>query len=129
MKAPNPMAAQTVRQPGPLHYVQGGRVGTKKTKNKRVADENAHLIAHSIGGDPRFTLGYVAMKRNINRDNGHWYMMERYIRDRLKAKGSKVYMAVKPHYPSDTMKRPDYILISVYFNRAPYKISFKILTP
>jgi hypothetical protein len=114
---------------GRLSYVKGGRSATKKTKNKRVNDDNAHLIAHSLGGNPKFALGYVAMARVINQRGGDWYRMESYIRRRLVMKNSKVYMATKPHYPTPTMKRPDYIEVSVYFNRSPYKIKFRINTP
>lgn len=120
---------RTIRYQGALSVVKGGRTATKKTKNKRKADENAHLIAHSLGGDPYFTQGYVAMSQNINRNNGDWYRMEGYIRNRLKANKTKAYMAVKPHYPTPSIKRPDYIEVSVYFNRAPYKLKFKIPTP
>lgn len=114
---------------GRLAYVKGGRSATKKTRNKRVNDDNAHLIAHSLGGNPKFALGYVAMARTINQRGGAWYKMEGYIRARVQQKGTKVYMATKPHYPTPTMKRPDYIDVSVYFNRSPYKIKFRIDTP
>lgn len=118
-----------VKYQGLLAYVSGGRTATKKTRNKRVGDQNGHLIAHSLGGDPHFTLGYVAMKARINQRGGDWYRMEHYIRERLKTKGTKVYMAVKPHYPTPTLRRPDHILVSVLFNRTPFKVRFRIDTP
>jgi hypothetical protein len=114
---------------GPLTYVQGGRVATIKTKNKRKTDQNGHLIAHSVGGDPHFALGYVAMNKQINSAGGDWGRMEGYIRSRLQQTGIMVYMAVKPNYPSATMHRPDSVRVSVYFNRSPFKVTFNINTP
>lgn len=123
------LSGRVTKYQGQCTYVKGGRSATKKTRNKRVNDDNAHLIAHSLGGNPRFALGYVAMSRNINQRGGTWYRMEGYVRGRLTQKGTKVYMATKPHYPTPTLKRPDYIEVSVYFNRSPFKIKFRIDTP
>ncbi|HWS85707.1 MAG TPA: DNA/RNA non-specific endonuclease [Pyrinomonadaceae bacterium] len=114
---------------GPLRYVSGGRVATVPTKNKRKGDQNGHLIAHSLGGDPKFSLGYVAMKRSINLAGGDWGKMESYVRYRLQQKGIKVYMAVKPSYATATIGRPNSIRVSVYFNRSPFKVIFNIDTP
>lgn len=116
---------------GRLSFVKGGRSATMKTKNKRKTDQNGHLIAHSFGGDPTFSLGYVAMNKTVNGAGGEWGQMEGYVRKRLQVTSTSAYMAVKPIYPptQPNMFRPTSVRVSLYFNRSPFKITFLIDTP
>ena len=68
------------------------------------------------------------MNKKINSAGGAWGKMEGYVRTRLKQKGTKVWMAVKPKYDG-IKKRPIRIEVSLTFNRSPFKVRFNIPTP
>lgn len=114
---------------GTLRHVIAKRQKTGKVKNKRKNDHSSHLIAHSLGGDPKFTDNYVSMKDSINSHGGEWHQMEHYVRERLKKANSKAYMACVLEYNGTAKGRPSRIRVSVYFNRIPYKVDFTINTP
>lgn len=114
---------------GPLTYTNAGRVATMKVPNKRRSDQSGHLFAHSLGGPPRLNLNYVAMNRRINSAGGEWGKMEGYIRARMKQRGTRGWMSVKPDYPRVAMKRPHRIRVRARFNRSPYVVHFLIPTP
>lgn len=114
---------------GTLRHVIAKRQKTGKVKNKRKDDHSSHLIAHSLGGDPKFTDNYVSMKASINSQGGEWHQMEHYVRERLKKANSKAYMACILEYNGTAKGRPSRIRVSVYFNRIPYKVDFTINTP
>lgn len=119
---------RTIKISGPLVYTKGDRKPTAKVPYKRKTDASGHLIAHSFGGPPSLTQNYVAMNKFINSAGGDWGKVEGYIRTRLKQKGIGVWMAVLPQY-SGVSKRPHEIWVRLRFNKSPYVVRFKVLTP
>lgn len=121
---------RTDRMEGQIELTDAPRTATKKTRGKRKNDHNGHLIAHSLGGDPKFTAAYVAMARSVNLAGGAWGRMEAYVRRMLSGRSMRAYMVTKPMYPGPGSKaskvRPDRILVSVYFSVKPYKAKFVI---
>jgi hypothetical protein len=114
---------------GPIRYIKDQRVATPKVPYKRKDDAAGHLIAHSMGGPPKFVGNFVAMNKTINSAGGDWGKMEACIRKRLKARNTTAYMSATPVYPNDQSKRPISIEVTVHFNRKPYKQKWIIPTP
>lgn len=114
---------------GSLVYTKSKRKPTPNVPYKRKGDQAGHLIAHSLGGPPKFTANFVAMKRKINSAGGDWGKMEAYIRKRLQAKNTQAWMSVKPVFANDKIKRPSEINVTVKFNRPPKEKTFNIQTP
>ncbi|WP_165962893.1 DNA/RNA non-specific endonuclease [Occultella glacieicola] len=119
---------RTGKVSGPLVLVRGGRSATMKVPNKRKSDASGHLIAHSLGGPPRLLANYVAMNRKINSAGGDWGRLEQVIRDRLRVKGTKCWMSVRPVYGAN-VNRPTSIVVKLRFNRSPHVMVATILTP
>lgn len=122
-------SARTRKIAGRIEFDSSARLATKKVGNKRKNDASGHLIAHSFGGPPTLTANYVAMSRQVNSAGGNWGIMEAYIRNRLKVPNTAAYMSVTPRYPNPSIKRPNEILVTVHFNRAPKKKRWLIPTP
>ncbi|MEM6684605.1 MAG: DNA/RNA non-specific endonuclease [Bacteroidota bacterium] len=121
-------AGRVIKFAGSVVYTTTPRVATPDVPNKRVKDQSGHLIAHSFGGPTKMKDNFVAMNKTANSKSGSWGKMEGYIRARLKQKGIKAWMSVRPRY-AGTIKRPHNIKVSLTFNRSPYKIGFDVNMP
>ncbi|HLM45930.1 MAG TPA: DNA/RNA non-specific endonuclease [Myxococcaceae bacterium] len=122
----NPKDTRVRKISGPLQLTNVRRSSTMKVPYKRKRDHSGHLFGHVLGGPPRFGANYVAMSKDVNL--GDWKRMEKYLQSRIRQKGTKGWMSVRPQYPGKN-KRPDIIDVTAKFNKSPYEVKFRIPTP